>query len=91
MRTRWSNLSRQGRSLNRVYGWLDTRIKNMGAEKALDDDLILRYISQLNNTARTMKSISESVSLQNEVEELKSIVYNLPDEVLEKVRAKLGK
>ena len=95
----WADVSTYGRYLKRALSLLATELKREETKRKenpntykIDD--IERFLKVTNTFARAgvaQARISESSSLKHEVEELKSIVYNLPEETLQQVRNKLGK
>ena len=95
----WADVSTYGRYLKRALSLLATELKQEEIKRKQQGDAyqiqdIERFLKVTNTFARAgvaQARISESSSLRQEVEELKSIVYNLPEETLVKVREKLGK
>ena len=89
MSVRWSDLSYEGRALRRAFSKISKRIDN--ATDAMPNDELIKLANCAANLASRQTKVVDTTSLKQEVEELKSIVYNLPEETLQQVRAKLGK
>ena len=95
----WADVSTYGRYLKRALSLLATELKKEEIKRKENPDTyqiqdIDRFLKVVNTFARAgiaQARISESSSLRNEIDEIKSILYNLPEETLQQVRAKLGK